>query len=70
MDLKIPFKRVGNRTLICKIKPKHPGLHSFRAEFSMDNGTSWFRDNGHDAWVLVDPPQVEGLRLYTIIPIV
>ncbi|MHC1703678.1 MAG: alpha-amylase family glycosyl hydrolase [Tenuifilaceae bacterium] len=65
---KIPFKRIDDHTLLCIIKPKHPGLHSFRAEFSLDNGVTWFGDNVPDAWLLVDPPQVDGLRLYTIIP--
>ena len=53
---KVPFVRIDDRTLLCQIKPKHSGLHSFRAEFSMDNGDSWFRDTVPDAWVLVDPP--------------
>jgi hypothetical protein len=65
---KIPFERFDDKTLLCQIKPKHPGLYSFRAEFSLDNGVSWFRDTVPDAWLLVDPPQVDGLRLYTIIP--
>lgn len=65
---KFPFERIDDRTLLCQFKPKHPGLHSFRAEFSLNNGTTWFRDNVPDAWVLVDPPQVDGLRMYTIIP--
>jgi len=65
---KIPFKRVDDRTLLCQIKPKHSGLHSFRAEFSLNNGATWFRDTVPDAWLLVDPPQVDGLRLYTLIP--
>lgn len=65
---KIPFTKEDARTLVCQIKPKHPGLYSFRAEFSVDDGTSWFRDTVPDAWVLVDPPQVDSLRMYTIIP--
>ncbi|MBN1180853.1 MAG: hypothetical protein JXB49_01105 [Bacteroidales bacterium] len=65
---KYPFVPIDDRTLVCVFKPRRPGLHSFRAEFSFDNGESWFRDNVPDAWVLVDPPQVDGLRLYTIIP--
>jgi len=66
----IPFKGYKARTLICQITPKHSGLHSFRAEFSLDNGISWIRDTVPDAWVLIDPPQVDGLRLYTLIPTV
>lgn len=65
---KVPFVRLDECTLICKLKPKFAGLHSFRAEFSIDNGKTWVRDNVSDAWVLVDPRQVDGLRLYTLIP--
>lgn len=65
---KFTFERFDDHTLVCTIKPKHPGLYSFRAEFSLDNGSTWFGDNVPDAWLLVDPPQVDGLRLYTIIP--
>jgi len=65
---KIPFVRTHKKTMECELKPKRPGLHSFRAEFSMDNGTTWFRDTVPDAWVLVDPQQVDSLRMYTLIP--
>ena len=61
---KIPFVRVDDRTLLCQFKPKHPGLHSFRAEFSLDNGTNWFRDTVPDAWLLVDPPLVWIMLIY------
>ena len=67
---KVPFVRLDERTLICKLKPKFAGLHSFRAEFSIDSGKTWVRDNVSDAWVLVDPRQVDGLRLYSLIPAV
>jgi hypothetical protein len=64
----IPFKLVNKSTLICKVTALHPGLQSFRAEFSLDNGTSWIRDTVPDAWILIDPPQVDGLILYTMVP--
>jgi hypothetical protein len=67
----IPFVRSADaRTLTCRIMTEHPGLHSFRAEFSVDRGATWVRDNVPDAWVLIDPPQVDGLRVYTLIPTV
>jgi hypothetical protein len=67
----IPFVRSADaRTLTCRVMTEHPGLHSFRAEFSMDRGVTWVRDNVPDAWVLIDPPQVDGLRVYTLIPTV
>jgi starch synthase (maltosyl-transferring) len=67
---KIPFVRADARTLTCRIVPQHPGLHSFRAEFSLDGGATWLRDTVPDAWVLIDPPQVDALRIYTVIPTV
>ena len=66
----IPFVRDDAHTLVCRVTPKWAGLHSFRAEFSLDNGTSWLRDSVPDAWILIDPPQVDGLCLYTMIPTV
>jgi glycosidase len=45
--------------------PEHPRLRSFRSEFSLDRGITWHRNTVPDAWVLVDPPQGDGLRLYT-----
>ena len=64
----VSFDREDARTLVCHITVTYPGLHSFRAEFSLDNGASWLRDTVPDAWVLIDPPQVDGLCLYTVIP--
>jgi len=66
----VPFVRDDEHTLVCRVTPKWSGLHSFRAEFSMDKGTSWLRDSVPDAWILIDPPQVDGLCLYTMIPTV
>jgi hypothetical protein len=67
---KVPFVRTDARTLICRLTVEHPGLHSFRAEFSTNAGATWLRDTVPDAWVLIDPPQVDGLRVYTMIPTV
>jgi len=66
----IPFMRADARKLACRITPNRPGLHSFRAEFSLDKGATWLRDTVPDAWVLVDPPQVDGVRIYSQIPTV
>lgn len=66
--VRLPFVRADERTLRCRITPERPGLHSFRAEFSLDNGATWLRDTVPDAWVLIDPSQVDALRLYTLIP--
>ena len=65
----VPFVREDANTLVLVgLHPNGPDLHSFRAEFSIDKGASWIRDSVPDAWVLIDPPHVDGLCLYTIIP--
>lgn len=66
----LPFLLADECTFKCQYIPGNTGLHSFRAEFSPDYGLTWIRDNVPDAWVLIDPPQVDGLRLYTLIPAV
>jgi hypothetical protein len=67
---KVPFVHSDDRTLTCQITPERPGLHSFRAEFSLDNGATWLGNTVPDSWVLIDPPQVDGLRMYAMIPTV
>ncbi len=64
----VPFTREDDQSLVCHVTPEYPGLYSFRTEFSLDQGASWHRDTLPDAWVLVDPPQVDGLLVYTMIP--
>ncbi|MCW3053604.1 MAG: hypothetical protein JWN14_2774, partial [Chthonomonadales bacterium] len=64
----IPFVRTDEKTLTCDVRLVRPGLHFFRTEFSLDSGATWLPDTVPDAWVLVDPPQVDGLRLYSLIP--
>jgi hypothetical protein len=62
------FVRRDEKTLVCQIMPKRPGLHSFWTRFSIDEGKTWLHDPVPDAWVLVDPPQVDEMRMYTLIP--
>ncbi len=67
-SIQLPFERKDERTFACRLTPSHPGLHSFRAEFSLDGGATWLGDTVPDAWIWVDPPQVDGVRIYTLIP--
>lgn len=68
--ISIPFDRVNDQTQECLIYPENAGMHRLRAEFSLDNGLTWLRDTVPDAWVLVDPPQTDAVRIYTLIPAV
>ena len=65
---KIPFTFKNSKTLTCQIVPAQTGLFSFWTQFSLDNGKTWQHDPVPDAWVLVDPAQVDALRMYTLIP--
>ncbi|HUB27562.1 MAG TPA: alpha-amylase family glycosyl hydrolase [Tepidisphaeraceae bacterium] len=66
--IRLPFVEADEKTLTCRVTPEQAGLHWFRAEYSLDEGATWLPDAVPDAWVLVDPPQVDALRLYTLIP--
>jgi Glycogen debranching enzyme, glucanotransferase domain len=65
---KVPFTLKDDKTLTCSIVPERTGLFSFWTQFSIDDGQTWIHDPVPDAWVLVDPPQVDHLRMYTLIP--
>ncbi len=64
----VPFVQFDPRTLVCHMSSGRPGLKSFRAEFSLDGGATWIADTVPDAWILIDPPQVDGLCMYVLIP--
>ena len=68
MAPEIPFTLTDEKTFTCKITPDRSGLFSFWTRFSIDNGATWVHDPVPDAWLLVDPPQVDEIRMYTLIP--
>jgi len=65
---RIAFENKTDRLLVCEVIPQFTGLFGFRAEFSLDDGNTWLSDHVADSWLLVDPPQVDRLLMYTIIP--
>jgi hypothetical protein len=66
--IEVPFVLRDEKTFTCQIVPERTGLFSFWTLFSIDGGATWVHDPVPDAWVLVDPPQVDQLRMYTLIP--
>jgi len=66
----LPFERLGDRTFRCCITPRRTGFFGFRARGSVDGGATWVKDAVPVAWVMVDPPNIDGLRMYTLIPTV
>ncbi|HVT80006.1 MAG TPA: alpha-amylase family glycosyl hydrolase, partial [Phycisphaerae bacterium] len=67
--IEVPFERIDERTFMCRIVPQKTGLYSFWTRFSINGGMA-MRDSVPDTWVLVDPPQVDQMRMYTLIPAV
>ena len=67
--LRVPFTLSDDATaLMCRIVPEKTGLYCFWTQFSVDGGNTWLHDPVPDSWVMVDPPQVDQLRMYTLIP--
>jgi hypothetical protein len=66
--MSFPFERVDERTFRCQVTPQKAGFFPFQARASLDGGASWLQGSTPSAWVMVDPPQVDGLRLYSLIP--
>jgi hypothetical protein len=66
--IEVPFVLRDEKTFTCQVVAERAGLYSFWALFSVDGGSTWVHDPVPDAWVLVDPPQVDALRMYTLIP--
>lgn len=44
------------------------GLYRFRLKYSLDDGDHWHWDRAPHSYVLVDPPGLRTVRLYTLIP--
>jgi len=64
-----PFSSTDHKTIICTIKPENSGVFTFRVEFSADKGKTWTKENVPDTIVFIDPPQVDALRIYTMVPL-
>lgn len=44
------------------------GLYSFRVKYSFDGGQQWYWDRVPYSYILVDPPSLRTVRLYSMIP--
>ncbi|MEI8120518.1 MAG: alpha-amylase family glycosyl hydrolase [bacterium] len=64
----IPFTTHDNKVFrLTRIIP-HCGLYRFRIKYSLDGGDQWFWDRVPHSYVMVDPPSMRLVRLYTLIP--
>ena len=66
--LDIPFSTTNNREFHLSLTFPRCGLFRFRIKYSLDGGDQWFWDRVPHSYVMVDPPSIRTVRLYTLIP--
>jgi hypothetical protein len=64
----IRFETSDDRTFRLKLDLPRCGLFRFRIKYSLDGGATWYWDRVPHSFVLVDPPAMRTVRLYTLIP--
>lgn len=64
----IPFTTTNGSDFHLSISFPHCGLYRFRIKYSLDGGDQWFWDRVPHSYVMVDPPTIRMVRLYTLIP--
>lgn len=64
----LPFETKDNHTYQIRLPLPRCGLFSFRVKYSFDGGQQWYWDRVPYSHVLVDPPSLRTVRLYTMIP--
>jgi hypothetical protein len=66
--LDIPFSTTDDQTFHLSMMLPRCGLYRFRIKYSLDGGDHWFWDRVPHSFVMVDPPSIRTVRLYTLIP--
>lgn len=64
----IPFSTTNNQDFHLSLSFPRCGLYRFRIKYSLDGGDQWFWDRVPHSCVMVDPPSIRTVRLYTLIP--
>lgn len=62
------FATEDGRHFTLRLAVPRCGLFRFRIKYSLDDGTHWQWDRVPHSFVLVDPPSLRTVRLYTLIP--
>lgn len=61
-------RREGDGTFSWTFTAGRTGSFIFRAAYSLDGGSTWTNDDLPYTWLVVDPPAVNDVRMYTLIP--
>ncbi|MCL2793244.1 MAG: alpha-amylase family glycosyl hydrolase [Spirochaetaceae bacterium] len=66
----IPMEKISNSRFKLTYDFSKCGLFEFKIKYSLDNGNTWFLNSGPAMKVLIDPPSMRTLKIYTFIPTV
>ena len=64
----LPFTTTDERVFRLTRNIPRCGLYRFRIKYSLDGGDQWYWDRVPHSYVMVDPPSIRTVRLYTLIP--
>lgn len=64
----INFSSEKPGTFSLKLKIKRSGIYCFRMKFILTGKKSWTWDPVEHSWLIVDPPSMKNLKVYTLIP--
>lgn len=64
----IPFSSTDDKVFTLSLTLPRCGLYRFRIKYSLDGGNQWYWDRVPHSYVMVDPPSIRTVRLYTLIP--
>ncbi|MEI6515794.1 MAG: alpha-amylase family glycosyl hydrolase [bacterium] len=64
----IPFSSTDEKVFRLTLTIPRCGLYRFRIKYSLDGGDQWFWDRAPHSCLMVDPPSMRSVRLYTLIP--
>lgn len=64
----MPFSTTNGTDFHLALSFPRCGLYRFRIKYSLDGGEQWFWDRAPHSYVMVDPPSIRTVRLYTLIP--
>lgn len=66
----IEFTKINEQKHVLSYPLHLCGMFQFKVKYSLDNGKHWFWDRVPLTHVLVDPPRINDIRMYTLLPTV
>lgn len=64
----VPFTTADGKLFRLILPLPRCGLFRYRVKYSLDGGNQWYWDRPPYSYLMVDPPSIRTVRLYTLIP--